>query len=882
MARKEDSHSSPAVTATGFVPPEVGRPRGAAWKALQQEGIEVESQVQVVGDESDLAARLILTGKRLVLVSGGQIVVEFPRAWLRPQARMLAENGIRVFVTPEGTEVEAGGESEHTERLTLRARDGRGAAASLVSIMTGKPVAPALVAAPRPSLPPAASVSPSAPTPSTTTTRPPQRSSGSLPLEIPTWRSSIGQPASAQGAAVPPAPTPGPEAAILGQTAAEPPLASRVTPNWATTNGQRGRTERQPIATRTQAVGATGSIAAWTAQNLDGKPAPTYTTPAPVPSSVSRAARTQGTTDGRMVRDDAAAPAVVVQQKPGIGHRMAVWTLRAAVLLLFLGGATFLGRDYLRTQIVQYDIPLPARIDSELGISRNSDTNEPNGPDVGQVEAPATVPPTETVAAIAPTATATEPNGDNVKDDLGGTTGPIPTASVAASLPTIDTAEPTDEPVTEEPAIPTETPVTEEVVAPTVDMVLPTDEPTLEPTDEATETAEPTQAPTEEPTQAATETIEPTATMAVTTPPTAGVTPSPSATTAETIEPTQEPTSGPSPTPTLEPQPASVSADSTPEQQVAADGFRFSIEGASYGESVPDLPEINPATGYGNWLVLRLSAQNTSIGNQVFDMSQFHVLADGEELQLDEGNAWVSGLLGLTPAYGPTDAILWAPGESHDIALTFLAPVDAQSLVLQVGDQTMDLSSALQNPGSILSQDTAASAAPEYIEAKVVDVVNGETIVVDVDGVRQNVRYLGIQAPTGDDCFASEATAANAKLVAGQTVRIERQATNVDPRGNWVRDVWAPAQDGRYQLVSANLVAEGAAKANISEPNTRFSGWLMGGEAAAKAQGLGLWASCGTPDAAGSASASTTPAQGEPQPTIAPVGAIIPGPRGNE
>ena len=906
MARMEDSQASPQANPSGFVPPEVGRPRGAAWKALQQEGIEVESQVQVVGDESDLAARLILTGKRLVLVSGGQIIIEFPRTWLRPHARLLAENGIRIFITPEGAEAEATGEGANTERLTLRARDGRGAAASLVSIMTGKPVAPAISGTPRASLPPAASIAPTPETTPSTSMRASQRAtagtrtqsqSPSLPLEIPTWRSSVGGSGATAASTPAPLPTPakepGPEAAILSAAAGDAPLATRVTPNWATGNGQRGNgrgeSERQPIATRTQAVDgatATGSIAAWTAQNLDAKPARTWgqaaPVPVPVPSSVSRAARTQGTAaDGRTVRDDASAPVAAAAAKPGIGHRAAVWTLRAAVLLLFVGGATFLGRDYLRTQIERHDIPLPARIESELGIAPNDTT--PEGTDVGQVEAPETIVPTQPVQVVVPTVTPTEPNGDNIKDDRGGTTGPIPTASVP-------TAVETEAPVTEEPTAPTD-----EVVAPTQVVEIPTDEPTLEPTDAPTEIVEPTQEPTDAveptqgPTEEATETIEPTVQPTETPAATETAAPSPTAAITATAEPTltptattiQEPTAGPSPTPTLEPQPASVSPDSTPDQQVAADGFRFAVEGASFGESVPELPEINAATGYGNWLVLRLSAENTSTQNQVFDMSQFKVLADGQELTLDEGNAWVNSLLGITPAYGPTDAILWAPGESHDVALTFLAPLGTQSLVLQVGDQTMDLSSALQNPGSLFTQDSAASAPPEYIEAPVVDVVNGETIVVEIDGVRQSIRYLGIQAPTDSDCFAGEATAANAALVQGQTVRIERQATNVDPRGNWVRDVWAPTQDGRYQLVSALLVSEGAATANVSEPNTRFSGWLMGGEAAAKAQGLGLWTSCNaatTPATSGTTSVPTTDEQA--QPTIAPVDAVIPTTRG--
>ncbi|MGN6032383.1 MAG: hypothetical protein ACTHQE_12040, partial [Thermomicrobiales bacterium] len=551
----EDSHASPKANPSGFVPPEVGRPRGAAWKALQQEGIEVESQVQVVGDESDLAARLVLTGKRLVLVSGGQIIIEFPRTWLRPHARLLAENGIRIFITPEGAEVEASGEGANTERLTLRARDGRGAAASLVSIMTGKPVAPAITGTPRASLPPAASI---APTPDPA--NPPRESQRAnaasrpqpqpqpLPLEIPTWRSSVGGSGAATNASPVPTPAtePGPEAAILSPAAGDAPLATRVTPNWATGNGQRGRgeTSRQPITTRTQTVDgatatATGSIAAWTAQNLDAKPARAWgqaaptPVPAPVPASVSRAARTQGTAaDGRTVRDDAIAPISSVETKPGLGHRAALWTLRAAVLLLFLGGATFLGRDYLRSQIEQHDIPLPARIESELGIEPNA--TEPTNTDVGQVDAPETIAPTEPVQVIVPTVTPTEPNGDNIKDDRGGTTGPIPTASVPAVVET-------EAPVTEEPAAPTEA-VTDEIIAPTQVVEIPTDEPTLEPTDAPTEIVEPTQEPTDavEPTQAPTEeapeTVEPTQ--------------APTEEAPETVEPTQAPTGTPAATET--------------------------------------------------------------------------------------------------------------------------------------------------------------------------------------------------------------------------------------------------------------------------------------------------------------------------------------------
>jgi micrococcal nuclease len=297
---------------------------------------------------------------------------------------------------------------------------------------------------------------------------------------------------------------------------------------------------------------------------------------------------------------------------------------------------------------------------------------------------------------------------------------------------------------------------------------------------------------------------------------------------------------------TLESQPPSVDPASPPEQALASGGFRYAIAGASRGETIADLPDL-AATGTGEWVVLSMTGQNASDTEQVFDMSQFQLYADGKEVQLDVGNAWVSGLLGFTPAYGNTDAILWAADEGHPFALTFLVPTGAQQLTLVAGDQAIDLGSALANQAP-LAQDTTEASKPEYIEATVVDVIDAETIVIEKDGIQQTVRYLGIDVPTGDDCYASEAAEANRRLVEGKTVRLERQATDVDAQGNWVRDVWTPAEDGRYFLVSESLVSDGAATAGISEPNTRYAGWLLGSQSVAKAEERGLWGSCGEED----------------------------------
>lgn len=859
------SHPAPGSGSRRGAVPDVARPRGAEWRTLQEEGIAIESQVLVVGGEGDLAALLILTSQRLALVAGGEIVIEIPRAWLRPQPRLVANNGIRLFVTPENAQAGV----EDTERLLLRARDGRGAAMEVISAITGRPYTDARTPGSAPSLP-------------------------SIPAEIPNWRTAIG---ASPTVALPPLPDfsqmPS-KSASRGEGRSWPPVEknaipaaprrpARETPPSAGTGDHAGAPVVSASGEGSDRGGSSTSISSWTAQHLDmSKRAPV---PAPVPNSVSRAARRQGTlADGVTIADDAAPDVLVAQAaRPGLAQRGLVWGLRLAIILVILGTGVYLGRDYLREQAREMNMPIPARIEQRLGIAAPDDQKTAQADTANQIAA----------GEGGNDAVATQPpsNGDNIRDDRGGTTGPLPTTTVVAeptSIPTEHVA-PTDVPViaesqpTEEPVVvPTDEPVVvptdEPVVEPTDEpVVVPTDEPAVEPT--AVPTDEPTAVPTQEPTLAPTAvptqepTSEPTAeptnapTEAPTAQPTQEPTVAPTPTNAVTPAPTSEPTIAPTVTeavnvtPTLEPQAPSVDPSVTPEQQIADASFRYSIDGASLGESVPDLPQINTVT-YGEWLVLSVTGQNTSDSNQVFDMSAFRLLADGEEIQVDVGNGWVSSLLGYTPAYGNTDSILWAPGESHQFALTFLAPLDAQSLVLQVGDQSMDLSSALASGKSLSSAaGQQAFAQPDFIEGKVVEVVNAETIVVEIDGVQQPVRYLGLDAPTGDECFAGDATKANAALVEGKTVRIERQATNTDARGNWVRDVWAPADDGRYELVSAMLVNQGAARAGVTEPNTRFSGWLMGSEAAAKAQGLGLWKSCGD--------SATTPAGGEQQAPVA-------------
>lgn len=120
------------------------------------------------------------------------------------------------------------------------------------------------------------------------------------------------------------------------------------------------------------------------------------------------------------------------------------------------------------------------------------------------------------------------------------------------------------------------------------------------------------------------------------------------------------------------------------------------------------------------------------------------------------------------------------------------------------------------------SPPPAPTAAPSGEETAVVtNVVDGDTIDVSINGAGYRVRYIGMDTPeTGATCGA-EATAANAALVSGQTVRLVRDVSETDRYGRLLRYVYVGDT-----FVNGALVAGGWADAVDYPPDTAQSGTL--------------------------------------------------------
>lgn len=133
------------------------------------------------------------------------------------------------------------------------------------------------------------------------------------------------------------------------------------------------------------------------------------------------------------------------------------------------------------------------------------------------------------------------------------------------------------------------------------------------------------------------------------------------------------------------------------------------------------------------------------------------------------------------------------------------------------------------------------------VSARVVRVVDGDTIVVSVGGREDRVRYIGIDTPesvkpgTPVQCYAKRASKENARLIAGREVRLVADAEARDRYGRRLAYVYRAA-DGL--LVNVALARGGYAKPLTIAPNVAHAGEIAAAARAARRAGRGLWNAC--------------------------------------
>lgn len=180
--------------------------------------------------------------------------------------------------------------------------------------------------------------------------------------------------------------------------------------------------------------------------------------------------------------------------------------------------------------------------------------------------------------------------------------------------------------------------------------------------------------------------------------------------------------------------------------------------------------------------------------------------------------------------------------------------------------------------GSPLSTELPASAPAESFEpgpgqvptgrtetARVVRIVDGDTIVVDRGRGNETLRYIGVDTPetkkpnTPVQWMGPEATKVNTSLVSGKTVVLERDVSEVDRYGRLLRYVWVEdaSQPAGWLFVNLALVAAGYAQVVTYPPDVKYVELYLAAQAEAREAGRGLW---GEPPPTAGPGSTTAPA----------------------
>lgn len=148
---------------------------------------------------------------------------------------------------------------------------------------------------------------------------------------------------------------------------------------------------------------------------------------------------------------------------------------------------------------------------------------------------------------------------------------------------------------------------------------------------------------------------------------------------------------------------------------------------------------------------------------------------------------------------------------------------------------------------------TRSAADPtEPGAATVLEVVDGDTVVVDIAGQQETLRLIGIDTPETVDpdqppeCFGAEASAHTKELLPeGTAVRLTR---DVEARDRYDRLLVyvQRAEDGLF--INLDLVTGGWADDYPYPPNVAHQREFAIAVSQARADGVGLWGACGGAD----------------------------------
>ena len=170
-------------------------------------------------------------------------------------------------------------------------------------------------------------------------------------------------------------------------------------------------------------------------------------------------------------------------------------------------------------------------------------------------------------------------------------------------------------------------------------------------------------------------------------------------------------------------------------------------------------------------------------------------------------------------------------------------------------------SASVASPSACPSADPRVSLPPRYATAstslrsgpsgrteaaRLVRVVDGDTLIVDRGHGQERLRYIGMDTPetvkpgSPVEWMGPEASAANRALVEGRTVVLEKDVSETDRYGRLLRHVWL-REKSAWLLVDLELVREGYARVSTYPPDVKYVDLYLAAQVDAREHDRGLW-----------------------------------------
>ena len=147
---------------------------------------------------------------------------------------------------------------------------------------------------------------------------------------------------------------------------------------------------------------------------------------------------------------------------------------------------------------------------------------------------------------------------------------------------------------------------------------------------------------------------------------------------------------------------------------------------------------------------------------------------------------------------------------------------------------------------SCSSSSPQPNGQPDLV--KIADVIDGDTVDIDINGRTERVRLIGVNTPETKhptkpiECFGPEASAYLTQLLPkGTRVRIERDVEARDRYGRMLLYLYLGSND---LFINLDLVARGYGTPMSIEPNTFHRNDFVRAAAQAEAADVGLWKAC--------------------------------------